>query len=106
MKKNEINARLHVEMEFTQKVDMTEFLEKALKVSEIKEARKKYIESKLPDKELTNKIVLNAKQELEKLGFKTCRILSYANEQTIEFELLDFLKSEALKGLSDGKKSE
>ena len=106
MKKNEINARLHVEMEFTQKVDMTEFLEKALEVSEIKEARKKYIESKLPDKELTKKIVLNAKQDLEKLGFKACRILSYANEQTIEFELLDFLKSEALKGLSDGKKSE
>nr|DAV17972.1 MAG TPA: hypothetical protein [Caudoviricetes sp.] len=99
---NEIDANLYVEMTFTKKIDMTEFQEQTFKVSDIKEAKNNYIQSKFPDRELIKNILLNTQKEIEKLGLKNVKIVSYAKELTPENAFLECLKNKIEESLFKG----
>jgi hypothetical protein len=91
--KNEAEVTLNVEMEFKKNIDMTEFLEQTFKVGDFEEARKNYIKSKLPNKEFIKGTILNFQKEVENLGFKTMKNVSYANELTLERAFYELLKN-------------
>lgn len=102
--KNEIDAILHVEMVFTKKIDMTEFQEQSFKVSEMKEARKNYIISKLPPEGLIKKLLFKAQKDIEMLGFEAIKNKTYAKELTPENAFLECLKNKLEEDLLNGKK--
>ncbi len=100
--KNEADVTLNVEMIFTKKIDMTEFLEQTFKVGDIEEARKIYIKSKLPNEVLIKGTILNAQHGIEKLGFKVIKNSSYAKELTPEEAFLECLKNQIQEDLLKG----
>ena len=100
--KKETDANLYVEMVFTKKIDMTEFQEQTFKVSDIEEARKNYIQSKIPNTELIKNILLNTQKEIEKLGLKNVKIVSYARELTPELAVIESFKNDIQKILLKG----
>ena len=100
--KKETNANLYVEMVFTKKIDMTEFQEQTFKVSDIEEARKNYIKSKLPNDELIKGSILNFQKTIERLGFKAVKNVSYSKELTPELAFLEYFKDDIQKILLKG----
>lgn len=100
--KNEAEVTLNVEIVFAKKIDMTEFSEQTFKVGDIKEARKNYIKSKLPNNELIKGTILNFQKTIEKFGFKTIKSVSSSMELTPERAFYELLKNEILGDLLKG----
>lgn len=91
---------LNANLKFGFMVDMTDFEDKELKAGEYQQAKKDYIESKLPDENTVKQIFEKAQKDLEELGFDCLKVNVYSD---MEPKLDDFIPSlieDVLKGIT------
>lgn len=95
--KDKITTELNIDLKFVMDVDMTEFNKQIVKVEELKEKKREYVLTKLPNQELIKSIISNFTEKLEALGYECVRNISYSSEESEKSILKDLLKS-ALTG--------
>lgn len=95
--KDKITTELNIDLKFIMDVDMTEFNKQIVKVEELKEKKREYVLTKLPNQESIKSTISNFTEKLEALGYECVKNISYSSEQSEESMLKDLLKS-ALAG--------
>lgn len=91
--KDKITTELNIDLKFVMDVDMAEFNKQIVKVEELKEKKREYVLTKLPNQELIKSTISNFTEKLEALGYECVRNISYSSEESDKSILKDLLES-------------
>lgn len=78
MSKNTETMELNADLKFTIEIDMNKFNEQTITAGDYDNARKDYIKSQIPEKEIIE-IFEDAASKLNKLGYKTIKKIVNSN---------------------------